>query len=266
MPVSKLSEMTWEEVRDLEGSNVVAILPVGAVEAHGPHLPLSTDVIISEAMAGAGAERLSAQGYEVLILPPVAYTTADFAASFPGTISVHPQTVSALLADIVENLVRHGISILAVANSHLDPTHLTSLREWTEATRREGQVTVIFPDVSKRPWAVRLTEEFQSGACHAGRYETSIVMACRPELVREEARSGLPANPVSLSRAIRTGKASFEEAGGARAYFGFPAEASQLEGQRTIETLGAILQEAVLAEVGSPESKDVLRPPPGAET
>ena len=53
MPVHRLSDMTWEEVRDTDRRNAVAILPVGAVEAHGPHLPLGTDVIIAEAMAKA---------------------------------------------------------------------------------------------------------------------------------------------------------------------------------------------------------------------
>ena len=51
MPVHHLSDMTWEEVRDADLDHAVAILPIGAVEAHGPHLPLGTDVIIAEAMA-----------------------------------------------------------------------------------------------------------------------------------------------------------------------------------------------------------------------
>ncbi|HWN67087.1 MAG TPA: creatininase family protein, partial [Haliangium sp.] len=59
MPVLRLAEMTWEELRDVPRERAVAILPVGATEAHGPHLPLGTDVIIAEAMARRGAERLS---------------------------------------------------------------------------------------------------------------------------------------------------------------------------------------------------------------
>ena len=60
-------------------------------------------------------------------------------------------------------------------------------------------------------------------------------------------RRGLPSNPSSLSVAIREGKATFEEAGGPDAYFGHPAEASAAEGEATIDTLGAILEEAVMA-------------------
>ena len=104
---------------------------------------------------------------------------------------------------------------------------------------------IVFPDIARRAWASRLTAEFQSGACHAGRYEGSVVMAVAPALVREEIRTELPPNPVSLSDAIRDGKSTFEEAGGPRAYFGFPAEATDEEGLRTIEVLGGILAEAV---------------------
>ena len=86
MPVHRLSDMTWEEVRDADRINAVAILPVGAVEAHGPHLPLGTDVIIAEAMATSGAEKLANGGHTVLILPPLWYTAAAFAKAFPGTI------------------------------------------------------------------------------------------------------------------------------------------------------------------------------------
>jgi creatinine amidohydrolase len=61
--------------------------------------------------------------------------------------------------------------------------------------------------------------------------------------------AALPGNPVSLSRAIRDGRTSFEEAGGARAYFGFPAQATAEEGRETVEILGAILDESVQAEL-----------------
>jgi creatinine amidohydrolase len=70
-------------------------------------------------------------------------------------------------------------------------------------------------------------------------------MAAAPALVREEILRELPPNVASLSDAIREGKSTFEEAGGARAYFGYPAEATAEEGQRTIEALGEILAEAV---------------------
>ena len=115
----ELAAMTWEEVRDLDGQTLVAILPAGAVEAHGPHLPLDTDVVIATAMARAGARRLSARQYSVVILSPLAYTAAEFAAGFPGTVSLRPETVTATVVDIARSLTRHKVAVLAIANAHL---------------------------------------------------------------------------------------------------------------------------------------------------
>jgi creatinine amidohydrolase len=248
LALRNLAHLTWEEVRDLAGQRAVAILPTGAIEAHGPHLPLGTDVFIAEAMARSAGERLAARGYDVLLLPSLAFTAAGFAAGFAGTVSLAPSTVTASLVDVAAGLSRHGIRLLAVANAHLDPAHRRSLA----AAVAEGAVRglrIVAPDLAGRPWATRLGDEFRSGACHAGRYETSIVLAVRQDLVREHLRRDLPPNPRSLSEAIREGKSSFEESDGPRAYFGDPAAASADEGWQTIQVLGSILEEAVLAEL-----------------
>lgn len=252
MSVHVLAELTYEELARLDKTRALAILPVGATEAHGPHLPLATDVIIAEAMAKSAAERLSQRGASVLIAPPVAYSVAGYAAGFAGTISIAVETATALYVDIARSLARHGVSLLAIANAHLEPSHLASLHAAGERIAAERIARWVFPDVTRKPWALRLTDEFKSGACHAGQYEGSIVLAERPDLVRDEIRRGLPPNPQSLSRAIRDGKTSFEQAGGPRAYFGDPSAASADEGRETIATLGAILEEAVWGVLDAP--------------
>ncbi|HUF36814.1 MAG TPA: creatininase family protein [Gemmatimonadales bacterium] len=245
-----LAAMTWEDARDAAGPESVAVLPVGAIEAHGPHLPLETDVIIAGAMARAGAARLAARGLRVVVLPPLTYTAAAFAGGFAGTLSLRPETVTAAVVDIAGSLARHEFGVLAIANAHLDPGHLASLDEAVSAIRRDLGLKVAFPNLIMKPWALRLGDEFRSGACHAGQFETSIVLAERPELVRTGTMAALMPNPASLSRAIREGRGSFEEAGGDRAYFGHPAQATAGEGRATVEVLGAILDEAVRAELG----------------
>jgi creatinine amidohydrolase len=243
----RFDECTFEEIRDLDRPHAVAILPVGAVEAHGPHLPLSTDVVMAEAMATAGAARLAAGGVRALVLPSLAYTAAPFAAAFPGTISVTPAVVTALVVDVARALTGQGFGALAIANTHLDPAHLDALAAAVSACAAERLLPVAFADLTREPWALRLGAEFRSGACHAGSFETSAVMAARPDLVREETRRGLAPNPASLAAAIRAGRRTFEESGGARAYFGSPAEATTGEGRDTIEALGAIVAESLRA-------------------
>jgi creatinine amidohydrolase len=216
------------------------------VEAHGPHLPLGTDVIIAEAMARACAERLARDGVDALILPPLWYTAAGFADTFPGTVSVEGRTVSDLVIQVATSLARHDITTLAIANAHLDPAHLASLR--TAANSPPEGSRIVFLDLTRRRVAERLTAEFRTGACHAGRFEGSVVLAERPDLFRDTVARSLDPNPSSLSEAIRDGHQRFEDAGGPRAYFGWPADATEQEGRETIRVLGAMLAEAVAAE------------------
>ena len=261
---------TWTELaaaglgrRDEARSRVVALLPVGAVEAHGPHLPLVADVIIAHAAAEAALDGIGALGFAPLVLPPLAYTAAPFAAEHPGTLSVRASTVSALLADIAIALAQQNAAALVVVNAHLDPAHLASLRrgiaEYEAAAEADrsaaarapaAAMPVIFPDITRKPWALRLGDEFRSGACHAGQYETSVVMAAAPELVREEARQALPAHPVSLSLAHRGGASTFAQAGVPDAYCGDPAAATRREGEATAKVLGQIVTEAVVERLG----------------
>jgi creatinine amidohydrolase len=257
MTLLRFADTTWERVRDLDRQNAVAILPTGATEAHGPHLPLDTDVTIADAMAEAGGRLLDAAGLDVAILPALAYTPARFAAGFAGTIDIRPETTAALIVDIATSLHRNGIGTLAIANAHFDPAHLEALHLAADAVRDRGLMAVAFPDVTRRPWGSRLTDEFRSGACHAGRYEGSIVLARTPDRVDLETMKSLPANPVSLSDAIREGKHTFAEAGGERAYFGSPSEATAEEGVATIEILGQILAESVQEMLALDRREDV---------
>ena len=142
-------------------------------------------MIIAQAMARSGAARLAARGLRVVVLPPLTYTAAAFAQGFAGTLSLRPETVTATVLDIAGSLARHGFGVLAIANAHLDPGHLASLDAAVSAIRRDIGLAVAFPNLAAKPWALRLSDEFRSGACHAGQFETSIVLAERPELVRD---------------------------------------------------------------------------------
>jgi len=249
MPVHELAQLTWEEVRDLDREHTLVVLPVGAIEAHGPHLPLDTDVVIATAMARAGARKLAARGRVVVILPALAYTAASFGAAFHGTLSISAITVTALIVEVARSLSHQGFRLLALANVHLDPEHVTALNEAVKVAQADRLLPIIFPDLTRKPWGTRLGEEFKSGACHAGRFETSIVLREQADAVRDEVRQSLAPNPQSLSQAIKAGKRTFEAAGGPRAYFGDPAAATADEGARLIDALGAILEEAVSAEI-----------------
>jgi creatinine amidohydrolase len=247
----EFQNLTWKEAREAITRGVVAILPVGSTEAHGPHLPLATDVIISEEMSRRAAAKLKAQGIETLVLPTISYSVTDFSADFPGTISIKKETAAALIHDICISLYQQGARLVVIANSHLEPEHVASIKDAIEKVKRETGRIVAFPDKRKRRWAEKLTEEFRRGDCHAGSYETSLVMAARPELVNEETRRSLDRVPISIAQKIKEGARTFTEAGGTEAYFGDPRAASREEGEGMYEALSDMIVTAVMEVLSS---------------
>ncbi len=243
-------DQTWKEARESIARGVVVILPVGSTEAHGPHLPLATDVIISEEMSRRAAEKLSMRGVEALVLPAIAYSVTDFSTDFPGTISIKKETAGALIRDICASLYEQGARLIVIANSHLEPEHVASINEAIEAVKKETGRAVAFPDKRRRRWAEKLTEEFRRGDCHAGSYETSLVMAARPDLVREDIRQSLEPVPISIAEKIKEGASTFTEAGGTDAYFGDPRAASREEGEAMYEALSDMIVTAVMEALG----------------
>src|SRR5437773_10325258 len=111
MPVHELAQLTWEEVRDLDRERTLVVLPVGAIEAHGPHLPLDTDVVIAAAMARAGARKLAARGRVVVILPALAYNAASFGAAFHGMLSDSAISVPAHIFCVACSLFHMGFTV-----------------------------------------------------------------------------------------------------------------------------------------------------------
>ena len=243
---------TWPDIEAALKSDApcVAILPCGATEAHGKHLPLNTDVVISDGVASYALPDLEDADIVAFVLPSLAYAPAEYAAAFAGTISISTEAAAGVIFDIAKSLKAQGFACLAIANSHFDPANVMMLRGVVERIESELQLPVAFPDFTRRKLAETLTEEFKSGACHAGQFETSLVMASRPELVDEGARQSSDDNPSSLTEAFAKGAKNFEEAGGPEAYFGFPKAATPTEGVQTYELMAKALVEAVKNKLG----------------
>ena len=244
--MTDLAKRTWPEAAELFTPDTVALLPVGSTEPHGPHLPLDTDVTIALAQARRAAERLSSAGVRAVVLPPLAYGVTRWTEGFPGTVTLRPGTLWALLEDVVTSLERQGVRRVVFANGHLEPEHVAVLRGVILDHPAVGPeaARAIFPDNTRRRWARTLGEEFAGGDCHAGRYETSLVLAADPGAVREEERRSLPPVAIGLVEKIRAGARSFRECGADRAYCGAPAEASAAEGAELVERLATMVVES----------------------
>ncbi|MGZ3405876.1 MAG: creatininase family protein, partial [Polyangia bacterium] len=243
----RLAELTWREAAELVPRRPVVLVPIGSTEAHGPHLPLATDAILSDELAARAAAALDSGGYTTLVAPTLSYAITHYASEFAGTISIAAETATALVADVCASLIEQGLARVCLVNSHLEPAHVQSLKEACARVQARTKVAVVFADQMEKRWARTLTDEFKRGACHAGSYETSLVLAARPELVRDEVRRELMVKPIDLARAMREGKRTFGEAGAAEAYFGDPAAASVEEGNDIYARLVTMVVEEVRA-------------------
>jgi len=235
----RVAELTSPGLEKLRERRPVALWPVGAVEPHGPHAPLGTDTLISVGMCERAAARLGDP--PAVVLPALPFGVTRYGAAFAGAIGITEATLRAVVLDVAAAVEQQGFRRLVIVNNHFEPEQVGTLRA------AAADAGALYLDLVRRRNAQRLTDEFRRGSCHAGRYETSLVLADAPELV-DAAVSALPANEVDMPRAMAEGRTDFLAMGMERAYCGAPAEASAEEGRATFQTLTDMLVELVRAE------------------
>ncbi|MEW6433052.1 MAG: creatininase family protein [Myxococcota bacterium] len=243
------STSSWPTVKALAQAGAVALVPVGSTEAHGPHLPLNVDVVIAQEVCRRLAARLP---FDAVVFPPVAYSLTDFAAPFPGTVSLPADTARAMLVGVLSGIAHGGFHAVAVVNHHLEPAHFRVVHEAAKAAAAATGARVLVPDHRRPPTGPLLGDEFMRGGSHAGRYETSLMLAAAPQLVDTAVMRTLPALNVDLPGVIKAGAKDFLEAGGPDAYFGAPAEASAEEGERLFGILVEATAAALTQDTGRP--------------
>ena len=245
-PPIALAEMTTEELaRFVERRDAVVLVPIGSTEPHGPHLPLATDAVLSEEACRRAVSRLRSAGRPTVIAPTIAYGITKYAADFRGAIGVSRSTLVALLADVARALLDDGFAHVALVNNHLEPEHVAAIEEVVALVGGErGPERVSFPNQLSKRWGRTLTDEFKRGDCHAGCYETSLVLAAREDLVRGALAQGLPSLAISLSDATKRAEGrpvTFKAIGMAHAYTGAPSSATREEGESTYAKLAEMI-------------------------
>ncbi|MDB4928690.1 MAG: uncharacterized protein JWM10_1174 [Myxococcaceae bacterium] len=246
MSTLRLAELATTDVEALlREPHPVALLPVGSTEPHGPHLPLLTDALLSEHACLVAARALRASGVTAVVCPTLPYGVTRYAAEFAGAISLTAETTRAVVRELCAAYVAAGFARVAVVNNHLEPEHVEALAAAVAAVPG-----AVFANQLTKRWGRTLSEEFRRGDCHAGSYETSLVLAARPELVRDDVRATLAPVPISLSKAIREGKVTFKAMGSERGYFGSPALGSAAEGAEQYALLAAMIVAEVRESLG----------------
>jgi creatinine amidohydrolase len=231
----RLDELTSPQLAALRERRPVALWPVGAVEPHGPHAPLGTDTLISVGICERAAQRLG----DAVVLPPLPFGVTRYGAAFAGAVGISEAALRAVVLDVAAAVAAQGFRRLAIVNSHFEPEQVATLRA---AAQEAG---ALYLDLVRRANAERLTDEFRRGSGHAGRYETSLVLADAPQLVDRDEMERLPAVEVDMPAAIAAGRTDFLAMGMEQAYCGAPAEATAEEGRDTFEILTDMLVELV---------------------
>ena len=173
------------------------------------------------------------------MLPAIPFGVTRYAAAFRGAISISADTLTALIAERVPIAGRRRVS------PRRDREPPLRARARRGAARRRPAPGVSLFDLTRRAQASRLTDEFRRGSCHAGSYETSLVLSERPELIDAAAAADLPALEVNMPAAIADGRTDFLAMGMERAYCGAPAEATAAEGEQTYGVLVELLIELI---------------------
>jgi len=183
IPTTFWHNLTTTDFSGLDPESTVALLPVSAIEQHGPHLPLATDALVGAGLVRAAMELI---GDDLLVLPAIEFGHSLEHADFPGTLSVGAEALLATWIDVGRSVARAGIRKLVLLNTHggnIPLVQLAALR-----LRHEMNMLVVRADYFSfgTPPNLFAADELRHGI-HGGEVETSLMLHLQPQLVRREA-------------------------------------------------------------------------------
>jgi len=228
----------------------VVLLPIAAVEQHGPHLPLLTDTLIAEAIARKVDD---GGGLPIWTLPTLAYGKSNEHLAFPGTITLTSETLMRVLDEISASVARAGFGRLAFLNTHGGNTALLQVAARDARVRHGLMVATLQPNPTAavlERGEVQLPPDEARYGLHAGRVETAVLLRLRPDLVRMESARGSPPNP--FAKDGRLGFAGLQSVAwtsddlAANGVLGDPAGATAEEGALFFAESVRIVRQALL--------------------
>lgn len=225
-----------------EATNAVVLFPVGAVEQHGPHLPVDTDASIATAITNAAAERAD----DALALPPLPYGYSPHHSSVPGTLSLSSETYLRAVKDILASLDDDGFNRAVVVNGHGGNRALLQTAVTDLAAERGYAVAVVSYWDLIREEIEQLRESGQGGVSHGGEMETSLQLYLREQLVGTDREDFVRDDRGSYLRTDLFGSAPIYYPGHfdektESGVSGHPSVASREKGERLFEAAAAAL-------------------------
>ncbi len=257
-----LAEMTYVELETAARSGAIALWALGAIEEHGPHLPLGTDVYVPTAQLRLAQRNLATHKISSVIVPAYYWGVNNVTGAFPGSIHIRPEIMVELMTDVFRSLARAGFKEIYCITGHYDAAHGRAL---IEAVRRANQNNIIKAHfVVPKPLGLRLgLREGEAGFpliepstgpapahpdLHAGEAETSAILAITPDLVRKDVAAKLPSTDLT-ARDVAEWRKGQERARQItpQGYLGAPARADASLGAERIELDARRIADAIAA-------------------
>ena len=267
----RLAELTWPEAgRIARDRRSVVLLPLGAVEQHGPHLPLSVDWLGAEELARRVAPHLRRGGWRPVLAPSLPYGASTLAATWSGTVSLSVATTTRLIVEVVRGLATHGFRRFVLTNYQADPDQLRAIAAARRRLKRDGRAQVLiagFTPADGRPSVMtdpRVRALMRSPRpereWHSGELETAMMLSVAPALVRRALARRLPPAWIDWAAALARGVRRFERMHpGGRGYFGWPAAARAETGRRVMALRGRLIAAALLEDLAGRPGRAVRR-------
>lgn len=186
-----IEAMTMPEFAEHLKISRTVVVPVGSVEEHGPHLPLSTDTVHAYEVSRQACEKTGA-----FLVPPIHYGICRSTGQHPGTISISGDTLRALLKDIGLSLYRQGLRNFVFLSGHAGGTHTAAMLEAGEFLLEQFPgikvASLNILELGLKGWIPIIETQDDS---HAGELETSVMMVLRPDWVKGKGSREVPSFP-----------------------------------------------------------------------
>jgi creatinine amidohydrolase len=286
-----IAEMTWYEVDQAARDGAVLLWAFGVIEQHGPHLPAGTDVYIPQARLREVKAQLAQRGIQALIVPPYYWGVNVVSGAFPASYRVRPEVTKELMADVFASLKGDGFGRVFCFSGHGDATHNRTIHEGIQLGAARTGLAISF--VLDAALAMRLgiplddphitlpvgqekaegIQFFQVNASspsspgdgeappryvdvHAGRWESSMMLASCASLVRDDVRRTLKSTDLGPDD-LAVWRKGYEHARRTTplGYFGDPAAASAQEGERSLQSAAAVAADAIAARLRTSDRK-----------
>ncbi|MFT3965208.1 MAG: creatininase family protein [Sphingobium sp.] len=196
--LTRWTDMTWQDFAHVDFDRAVALMPVAAIEQHGPHLPVSVDSDLNAGIATAAGAHLP-DDLPVYILPQLPVGKSNEHGAYPGTLTIGAATLIALWTDVAESVLRAGFRRIVILNSHGGQPQLVDVVV-RDLRVRHGVLAVAANSYALGTPEGLFDPQEEAFGIHAGDIETSMMLHLRPEAVRGELIGHFPSAGIAIAR------------------------------------------------------------------